>query len=74
MELSDQMWKEVGYVQSSTYRTMVMKSIAEETKIPSKIAKDTNIWINYMSNTLRELKEHDLVECVNPEVKKGRLL
>ena len=73
MELTDQMWKEVGYVQSSKYRTKVMKSLNEETKIPSKIAKDTDIRINYMSNTLRELKEHNLVECINPEVRKGRL-
>ena len=41
--------------------------------MPSKIAKDTDIRINYMSNTLRELKEQELVECINPEVRKGRL-
>jgi len=73
MELSDQMWKEVGYVQSSKYRTKVMKSLAEETKIPSKIAKDTDILQNHMSATLKQLKEHELVECINPEVRKGRL-
>ncbi len=50
-----------------------MKSLNEETKMPSKIAKDTNIRINYMSNILRDLKEHELVECINPEVRKGRL-
>ena len=58
---------------ASKYRTKVMKSLNEETKMPSKIAKDTNIRINYMSNTLRELKEHRLAECINPEVRKGRL-
>ena len=73
MELSDQLWKEVGYVQSSKYRTKVMKSLAEETKIPSKIAKDTDILQNHMSATLKQLKEHELVECINPEVRKGRL-
>ena len=26
-----------------------------------------------MSATLRQLKEHELVECINPEVRKGRL-
>ena len=73
MELSDQMWKEVGYVQSSKYRTKVMKSLAEETKIPSKIAKDTDILQNHMSATLKQLREHELVECINPEARKGRL-
>ena len=28
---------------------------------------------NHISNTLKELKDHDLVECINPEVRKGRL-
>ena len=73
MELSDQLWKEVGYVQSSKYRTKVMKSLAEETKIPSKIAGDTEILQNHMSTILKQLKEHELVEFINPEVRKGRL-
>ena len=73
MELSDDMWKKVGYVQSSTYRTKVMKSLDGETKIPSQIAKDTDILQNHMSATLKQLREHELVECINPEVRKGRL-
>ena len=73
MELSDEMLKEVGYIQVSTYRTKVMKSLDGEVKIPSQIAKDTDIMQNHMSATLRQLKEHELVECINPEVRKGRL-
>ena len=73
MELSDEMLKEVGYVQVSTYRTKVMKSLDGEVKIPSQIAKDTDILQNHMSATLKQLKEHELVECINPEVRKGRL-
>ena len=73
MELSDELLKEVGYVQVSTYRTKVMKSLDGEVKIPSKIAKDTDILQNHMSATLKQLKEHELVECINPEVRKGRL-
>ena len=73
MELSDEMLKEVGYIQVSTYRTKVMKSLDGEVKIPSQIAKDTDILQNHMSATLKQLKEHELVECINPEVRKGRL-
>ena len=73
MELSDEMLKEVGYIQASTYRTKVMKSLDGDVKIPSQIAKDTDIMQNHMSATLKQLKEHELVECINPEVRKGRL-
>ena len=50
-----------------------MKSLDGEVKIPSEIANDTEIFQNHISNTLRQLKEHELIECINPEVKKGRL-
>lgn len=73
MELSDKMLTEISYIQISSYRTRVLKSIGDGVKIPSQIAKDANIHHNHISNVLRQLKEHDLVECINPEVKRGRL-
>ena len=73
MELSDELWKEYGYVTSSAYRIKVMKSLDGKTKIPSQIAKDSSIIQNHISATLRQLKEHNLIECINPEAKKGRL-
>ena len=45
----------------------------EQVKIPSEIANDTGIYQNHISNTLRQLKDEDLIECINPEVRKGRL-
>ena len=73
MELSDEMLKEMSYVKISTYRTKVMKSLEEDVKIPSIIAKDSGIKTNHISKVLSELKAHELVECINPEVRKGRL-
>ena len=73
MELSDEMLTEISYVKISTYRTKVMKSLEDEVKIPSKIAEDAEIRQNHISKVLAELKVHELVECINPEVKKGRL-
>ena len=73
MELSDQLLKEYGYVAASKYRSKVMKSLAGEVKMPSQIAKDTDILQNHMSATLKQLRKHELVECINPEVRKGRL-
>ena len=63
----------VEYVEKSKYRSKVLKSLANDAKMPSQIAKDTGIVQNHISNTLRQLKDHDLVECINPEVRKGRL-
>lgn len=73
MEISDEMLKEISYVKISKYRTKVMKALEDDIKIPSKIAKDSEIRQNHISKVLSELKAHELVECINPEVRKGRL-
>ena len=73
MELTDEMLKEMSYVKISQYRTKVMKSLDGEVKIPTVIAKDSEIRPNHISKVLAELKAHELVECINPEVRKGRL-
>lgn len=73
MELTDEMLTEISYVQISQYRTKVMKALEGEVKIPSNIARDSGIRTNHISKVLAELKAHELVECINPEVRKGRL-
>ncbi len=73
MKLSDELLTEKSYVEISTYRTKVMKTLDGEVKIPTVIAKDSGIKPNHISKVLSELKAHDLVECINPEVRKGRL-
>lgn len=61
MELSDEMLTEISYVKISKYRTKVMKSLDDEVKIPSQIAKDSDILQNHISAVLKQLKEHDLL-------------
>ena len=73
MGLSDEMLKEMSYVKISKYRAKVMKSLDGEVLIPSQIAKNSGIRTNHISKVLSELKAHELVECINPEVRKGRL-
>lgn len=73
MELSDEMLTEISYVQISKYREKVMRSLDDDVKIPTVIAKDSEIRPNHISKVLSELKAHELVECINPEARKGRL-
>ena len=73
MKLSDELLTEISYVKISSYRTRVMKSLEDDVKIPTVIAKDSEIRSNHISKVLSELKAHELVECINPEARKGRL-
>lgn len=57
----------------SQYRTKVMKSLDGDVLIPTQIARNSHIRPNHISKVLAELKAHELLECINPEVRKGRL-
>ena len=72
-DLSDELLSEVSYVQISSYREKVMKSLEDEVLIPTQISKVSGIRTNQISKILAELKDHELVECINPEAHKGRL-
>lgn len=63
----------VNYVKRSKYRQKIMISLGEQAKIPSEIAKDTDIKVNHISNSLRLLSDKGLIVCINPEVRKGRI-
>ena len=73
MGMSDEILIEMSYVNISKYRTKVMKSLDGEVLIPSQIARNSGIRTNHISKVLGELKAHELVECINPEARKGRL-
>jgi len=62
-----------AYVEISGYRLKTLKAIGYDYKIPKVIAKEAGIRPNHISKVLRELKDHELAECINEEARKGRL-
>ena len=73
MEDNDELLKLKSYVTISKYRERTLKSIGDEVKIPTNIAKDSGIRTNHISKVLHELKSKEIVECINEEAHKGRL-
>lgn len=69
----DELLKLTSYVQISKYREKTLKSIGDDVKIPTNIAKDSGIRTNHISKVLSELKSKEIVECINEEARKGRL-
>ena len=70
---NDELLKLTSYVQISKYREKTLKSIGDDVKIPTNIAKDSGIRTNHISKVLSELKNKEIVECINEEARKGRL-
>ncbi|MBE6497417.1 MAG: helix-turn-helix transcriptional regulator [Methanobrevibacter sp.] len=63
----------LGYVKVSTCKIKILKSLEKGIKMPTEIAKDTNLGETQVSNTLSNLKKNNLVVCLNEELSKGRL-
>ena len=70
---NDELLKLTSYVQISKKRKKTLKSIGDDVKIPTNIAKDSGIRTNHISKVLSELKSKEIVECINEEARKGRL-
>lgn len=70
---NSEMYKILGYVKVSPYRTNTLITIGNDLMMPSEIAKKLDINTSQVSSALSDLKEKNLVVCVNEEVRKGRL-
>ena len=66
---NDELLKLTSYVQISKYREKTLKSIGDDVKIPTNIAKDSGIRTNHISKVLSELKSKEIVECINEEAR-----
>ena len=66
-------WELVGKIKASSYRLKVLNALKEREKIPTELSKELNIKISHISRALSELEGLELVECLNPELRKGKI-
>lgn len=71
--LSDAELDLFGFVSSSKRRESVIGTLKGDPMTPKQIAENTDIRLNHVSNVLSELSDEGLVECVNPDRKRGRV-
>ena len=69
----DMIWELIGYVKISSIRMNTLKSLESRFLMPSEIAKLTGYRTTQISNALRDLKEKELVRCMNEDARKGRI-
>ena len=63
----------ISLLKSSVYRLKIIKAIGKDTITPSEIAEKIGIRLNHVSMFLKELKENNLVKCLNEDTRKGGL-
>ena len=62
-----------GFVMASEYRKEVVRKLDKSPTIPVNLSRLTGIHLSHISNTLEELKNENIVVCINPKRKKGRV-
>jgi len=65
-------WDDISFIISSSYRHKVLKGL-NEPKTPSKLSKELGINKTHISRALSELESKNMIKCLTPEVKKGRI-
>ena len=72
--MEKEMIKGISLLKNSEYRRKILDSLSEANYLtPSEIAEKTEIRLNHISNFLKDLKDYNLVICLNDEEKRGRL-
>lgn len=70
---NDKLLELASWVLTSSYRNRVMIALGDKIKTPSTLSRNTGIISNHISNVLKQLKNKELVYCINEGARKGRL-
>jgi len=73
-KIDEEYLEELSTIKASKHKQNIMKVLADEhVKIPSEIGHVLDLKTNHISANLKDLKEMNIVKCLNEEKKKGRL-
>jgi predicted transcriptional regulator len=65
-------WEIIGFAKRSKNRQKAIK-ILEKPMMPSELGKEMKISLTHASKIIRELHSKQLVECLNEQLKVGRI-
>lgn len=66
-------YEDLSFVLASSYRTEILKSLLKNVGTPSTISKDIGKSITHVSRCLRQLSDKNLLECLTPDNRKGKI-
>ncbi len=66
-------WDDVGFVKSSKHRIKILSILSTRPMLPTEISSTLGIHISQVTRSLIELENRDLVKCITPNLRKGRL-
>lgn len=65
--------KKLAFVKASKYREEIVVLLGKSKKTPKELSKICETSLSHVSGLLRGLKDKNVVECLTPDMRKGRL-
>lgn len=73
-QLTEQeIWNLIGYIKISPYRLQTFMALKNNFLMPTEIARLTGMKPSQASSALKDLKNKNLVVCMNDDARKGRI-
>jgi predicted transcriptional regulator len=66
-------WEDLGFIKSSKYRMQIMELLKSKAMTPTEISGELKTHFSQVTKNLLELEKRDLVKCLTPTLRKGRL-
>ena len=63
----------LAFVKASKHRTNIVKSLHRCNKTPKELSIELSVHQNTISTILRQLRDQEIVEVINPGARNGRL-
>lgn len=69
----EEIWDLIGFIKISPLRQQTLKALKNDYMLPSEIGRLTGMRTTQASSALIDLKERNLVACMNESAHKGRV-
>jgi predicted transcriptional regulator len=66
-------WEKFGFIKASTHRQQILTSLNTHPLTPKELSKNLDIHLSQVTRNLREMEQKELVHCLTPNLKKGRI-
>jgi predicted transcriptional regulator len=66
-------WLKYGFVAASEHRKKVIKALAGRPITPKALSMQLRLPMSHVSKTLADLNRNDLVACLTPKLRKGKI-
>lgn len=66
-------WENAGVLKASPSRLKILELLANRPMTPKEIAHQSKLHLSQVSRGLKEMEKRNMVKCMTPHLKRGRI-